>query len=110
MAQILGVTKSEAVQLLSALDKYWQLEHTGIDQPAPEFSVTSFLGCFEGAPLSRKTTPTKPSLDQSLPGSSGTTLIRKINIRKGLSAALGVKLGNYEECSVCSACQMVSDG
>ena len=99
LANLLGLTKSEASELLSALRGSQPDQQTttakGPIQPAPQLGIASFLGCFEYASVSQQGKESKDVKPESKAGPSRMVLPNAVAVRKGLSSEMTIQLGEF---------------
>lgn len=96
LASLLGLTKSEAAELLSALQGSQSNQQTAVSKKptrsVPQMSVTSFLGCFEYTSNSHQGKESKDLTQENTAGPSPVTLPKAVAMRKGLSNEMTIQL------------------
>ena len=98
VANLLGLTKSEATELLTSLSGNQSTQQT-TSSPAhtlPSFTplcITAFLGCFECASVTQQNKETDDTRFDNKAGTSGAGSTIPVAIRKGLSSDMTVQLG-----------------
>ena len=97
LANLLGLTKSEASELLSALAGIQSNQQTtaaskSSTRPVSQLSVTSFLGCFEYASVSNQGKESKDVKPDNTAGPSRVSLPNAVATRKGLSNEMTIQL------------------
>lgn len=96
LASLLGLTKSEAAELLSALHGNEPSQQTTVSKThtrsVSQMSVTSFLGCFEYTSGSHQGKESKDVTQENTAGPSQVALPKAVAIRKGLSNEMTVQL------------------
>lgn len=104
VANLLGLTKSEATGLLSALGQNQANPETvsprhHIHSGAP-LSITAFLGCFEFASSDNVSKAAQDVRMDDRPGSSRVGSVNPVAVRKGLSNEMTIQLGKFMTVSV----------
>ena len=101
LANLLGLTKSEVSELLTALGKDNRSQHhtaevSGNSTRSPvSLCIAAFLGCFEFASgINRRKKEEETSPDNSA-GPSGVGSVIPVAVRKGLSSQMTVQLGEF---------------
>ena len=98
VANLLGLTKSEATELLTSLSGKQSTQQT-TSSPAhtlPSFTplcITAFLGCFECASVTQQNKETDDTRFDNKAGTSGAGSTIPVAIRKCLSSDMTVQLG-----------------
>ena len=99
IANLLGVTKSEASELLSALREGQSEPQTAVCKDSthsvPQLSVTSFLGCFEYTSVSCQGKETKDVRPDDTAGPSRVDVPNAVAVRKGLSNEITIQLCEF---------------
>ncbi|XP_078349429.1 rab3 GTPase-activating protein non-catalytic subunit-like isoform X1 [Oculina patagonica] len=99
LANLLGLTKSEASELLSALRGGQTNKPLTTSKapthPAPQLCVTSFLGCFEYASVSHQGKESKDLKPDNTAGPSRVALPNVVAVRKGLSKEMTIQLSSF---------------
>lgn len=101
LANLLGLTKSEVSELLTALGKDNRSQHhtaevSGNSTRSPvSLCIAAFLGCFEFASgINRRKKEEETSPDNSA-GPSGVGSVIPVAVRKGLSSQMTVQLASF---------------
>ena len=96
LASLLGLTKSEAAELLSALHGSQSNQQTAVSKThtrsVPQMSVTSFLGCFEYTSGGHQEKESKDETQENTAGPSSVALPKAVAMRKGLSNEMTIQL------------------
>lgn len=96
LASLLGLTKSEAAELLSALQGSQPNQQTTVSKTptrsVPQMSVTSFLGCFEYTSGGHQGKESKDVTQDNTAGPSTVALPKAVAMRKGLSNEMTIQL------------------
>lgn len=98
VANLLGLTKSEATELLTSLSGNQSTQQT-ISSPNHTLSsftplcITAFLGCFECASVTQQSKETDDTRFDNKAGTSSAGSAIPVAIRKGLSSDMTVQLG-----------------
>ncbi|PFX27196.1 Rab3 GTPase-activating protein non-catalytic subunit [Stylophora pistillata] len=95
IANLLGVTKSEASELLSALNPTDTTAHKGTNHSFPQLAVSSFLGCFEYTSAHQQGLETKAKTPENTAGPSRVVLPNTVGVRKGLSNDITIQLASF---------------
>ena len=93
------ITKSEAAQLLSSLQRCWVCE-TDINstkaKPNPvRMTASSFLGCFEPSTAGSKYRRGSVSQFDSQSGSSSSCVTQVVSLKKGVSSEMTLQLAAF---------------
>ena len=97
IANLLGVTKSEASELLSvALGGSETNTPKVTAHSVPQLSVSSFLGCFEYTSAHQQGQETNAKNQENIAGSSRVVLPNTVGVRKGLSTDITIQLGKLK--------------
>ncbi|KAM7446520.1 Rab3 GTPase-activating protein non-catalytic subunit [Porites harrisoni] len=100
VANLLGLTKSEATELLTFLSGNQSTQQT-TSSPAHTLSsftplcITAFLGCFECASVTQQNKETDDTRFDNKAGTSGAGSTIPVAIRKGLSSDMTVQLASF---------------
>lgn len=96
LASLLGLIKSEAAELLSALQGSQPNQQTTVSKTptrsVPQMSVTSFLGCFEYTSGGHQGKESKDVTQDNTAGPSTVALPKAVAMRKGLSNEMTIQL------------------
>ena len=96
LASLLGLTKSEAAELLPALQGSQSSQQTAVSKKparsAPQMSVTAFLGCFEYTSGSHQGKESKDETQENTAGPSSVAMPKAVAMRKGLSNEMTIQL------------------
>ena len=96
LASLLGLTKSEAAELLSALQGSESNQQTAVSKTlarsVPQMSVTSFLGCFEYTSERHQGKVSKDVKQEITAGPSPVAVPKTVAMRKGLSNEMTIQL------------------
>lgn len=96
LANLLGLTKSEVAELLSALQGSQSNQHAAVSQTptrsVPQMSVASFLGCFEYTSGNKQGKDSKDETQDNKVGPSTVALPKAVAVRKGLSNEMTIQL------------------
>ena len=98
VANLLGLTKSEATELLMSLSGNQSTQPTASspDYTLSSFTplcITAFLGCFECASVTQQSKEREETRFDNIAGTSGAGSTIPVAIRKGLSSDMTVQLG-----------------
>ena len=96
LASLLGLTKSETAELLSALQGSQSNQQTAVSkthtQSVLQMSVTSLVGCFEYTSGSHQGKEVKNVTQENTAGPSQVVLPKAVAMRKGLSNEMTFQL------------------
>ena len=96
MASLLGLTKSEVCDLLTALEQDQSFQHNrptnNPSQSTVSLSITSFLGCFEFVSVKSRSNDDEARADNgAAPSGVGSGITA--SVRRGLSSDMSLQLG-----------------
>lgn len=98
LANLLGLTKTEVAELLSALQGSQSNQHAAVSKTnpptrsVPQMSVASFLGCFEYTSGNQQGKDSKDVTQDNKVGPSTVALPKAVAVRKGLSNEMTIQL------------------
>lgn len=96
LANLLGLTKSEAAELLSALGRDKSSQQTAVSRDhahsAAPLCITAFLGCFEFASVGQQGKEPQDTRPDDKAGPSGVGTVNSVAVRKGLSNEITIQL------------------
>lgn len=96
IANLLGVTKSEASELLSVALRGSKTTTPKVTaHSVPQLSVSSFLGCFEYTSAHQQGQEINAKNQENTAGSSRVVLPNTVGVRKGLSTDITIQLASF---------------